>query len=119
MKLKVILFLASASTFFVWACTKENVETRYPVKKIEFCDTISYSRNIKPIIDATCNNPSLPCHASGSAQDFSTYALMQPHLVNFNDRLFVKGDMPSGGAVLTPTEVSMIECWQKAGYPNN
>jgi hypothetical protein len=121
MQFRALLSLIFGLTLFVLACKNENNETKFPVviTKINSCDTITYSRHIKPIIIVTCAINS-GCHGTGSAQgDFNTYPTMQPFISQFKQRLIITQDMPKGSAPLPQAQLDLFACWLEAGGKNN
>ncbi len=116
MKLCLSAMLVMALFVFAASCTYENVETRFPKGNIN-CDSITYKKHIKPVIDTRCTTKG--CHESGSKNgDFTTYNLMAPKIAKFSNRLLVLQDMPQNGA-LTPLELESFDCWLQKGAPNN
>ena len=104
------------SLLLIASCTYENAETRFPKGNIN-CDTVSFSKHIKPIIETQCalNN----CHNANSKNgDFTTYNLMSTKISKFSNRLLVLQDMPQNSS-LTPTERELFDCWLQKGGPNN
>jgi mono/diheme cytochrome c family protein len=78
------------------------------------CESITYTLNVKPIIDANC----IQCHgAGGNFPNLTTY-----NGISSNAGL-VKAEtgsrrMPQGGS-LTAEEIKAISCWVDAGALNN
>lgn len=111
------------------ACTKD--EGKLPVVEVKTdttktstqtnpCDTITYTKHIKPIVDKTC----LSCH--GDINPFGGFSL------NSYDLLKAKGQsgrlaarvinglpsfMPQGRAMSNDT-TALFNCWIKNGYKN-
>ena len=90
-----------------------------------FCDTtnVSFAIDVMPIFDNYCNG----CH-SGSAPsgnlDLSTYDNVKPIATNSSlvgSVTHASGykPMPDGGAKLPNCEISKIQAWVNAGFPNN
>ena len=80
---------------------------------------LSYTNNIKSIIDQHC----ISCHVPGSGVagavgDFSTYEGMKSRLDNGKilDRVVTQKDMPQGGG-MSQGQRDSINCWIAAGYP--
>ena len=107
LSLFVILFLSSCLT---------NVET--PIEEqnptVDPCETITFSKNVKPILDSNC----IQCHGNGG--NF-------PNLLTYNsvsaNATSVKAEttsrrMPQGTS-LSNDEISAISCWVDAGALNN
>jgi hypothetical protein len=78
------------------------------------CETITYSLNVKPIIDANC----IQCHSvGGNFPNLTTYSGIS------SNSALVKAEttsrrMPQGGS-LTAEEIKAISCWVDAGALNN
>ena|ERR1700746_3520921 len=108
--------------FVVFAC--DNKKGLLPPKITvsahdPYCDTITYSKNVVPITNATCATPH--CHNAGSVNgDFTIYAGIKAKIDNgtFNNRVFVVKDMPSTGP-LTADQFKILQCWFNGGAPNN
>lgn len=86
------------------------------------CDTITYAKHIKPIIDAKCATPG--CHITGGAGngDFTTHSgvLSKVGTGAFKLRVFDSptNPMPQSGQ-LPQTELNLIKCWLDKGAPND
>lgn len=81
---------------------------------------LSYTKNIKNIIDQQC----VSCHSPGSGVvgaigDYRTYDGLKTFLNNGKilDRVVITKDMPQGGA-MSQAQRDSINCWIAAGYPN-
>lgn len=112
---------------FISACTKDEgkmpvvevkTDTTKTVTQTDPCDTITYSKHIKPIVDKIC----LACH--GDSKPFAGFSL------NSYDLLKAKGQsgrlaarvvnglpsfMPQGRAMSNDT-TALFNCWIKNGY---
>lgn len=120
MKYRIILAITIGLSLLVYSCTKENYETKYKVV-IGPCDSITFSKHIKPILVTKCSSTS-PCHEANSPNgDFTEYDLITPaKIAKFNQRLIVLKDMPqTGSPKLTVDELSMISCWLDKGAKND
>ena len=105
------------------ACASEKEEVLFP--PINACDTtgVSFSAEVKPIIDAHC----LSCHSLSAAtasvvleqySDYAPYTLTSNRLVNsidYNDPLL---KMPPPGK-LPDCDIAKIRNWVSSGAPNN
>ena len=113
-KAKKVFSLFLLSIFFSSCLT--NVET--PIEDenptVDFCETITFTMNVKPIIDINC----VQCHGSGG--NF-------PNLTSYNgvsaNAGIVKAEttsrrMPQGTS-LSDDEIKAISCWVDAGALNN
>ncbi|MBC7776807.1 MAG: cytochrome c [Phycisphaerae bacterium] len=116
----VVSVVAALAVFTQTACYYDNEVEQYGVP---ICDTvsISYSADIKPIIEANC----LSCHAPGGEQEFvpfDTYDGLKLFTLNHEivDRVYGNGVniMPPSGA-LSDCNKLKIEAWVNAGAPNN
>ena len=89
------------------------------------CDTshYTYSGRIKPLMDSWC----LGCHNTGNAGggfDFSTYAgikasITSHRLLGTIQHLSGFSPMPKNTNALSSCDISAIEKWIAAGYPQN
>lgn len=92
-----------------------------PLVSQTLCDSldVKFSTDINPIIQLQCVNTG--CHAAGGGStgvDLSTYALLDTARIRAR---VLDGDpsyMPQGGA-LPLSDRQKIDCWLKAGAPNN
>lgn len=122
-----IVYLVYFVTLIFAGCTYSKKEVDYPPVTTA-CDTtnVKYSTTVKPILDLNCNN----CHGGtgslGAGYVFDTYAGVKDELDNAGDEFInsIKhigsiSPMPKGGAKLSDCDISKIEIWIKAGYPNN
>ena len=81
---------------------------------IDPCEDITYSTNVKPIIDSSC----IQCHGSGgNFPNLTTYSGVSSNAAIVKNAV-VSGRMPQGGS-LTQEQIKAIECWVDAGAPNN
>ncbi len=117
MKYRIIPAIIFGLSLFVYSCTKENYETKFKVI-IGPCDSITFSKNIKPINNLKCASAS-GCHDGNSPNgDFTAYDLMAPKISKFNQRVLITKDMPKGD-ILTVDQLSMITCWLNKGAKND
>ena len=79
------------------------------------CATITFSMNVKPIIDSNC----ISCHSTGGGQspNLETYNGVAANSARVKSEVVSK-DMPIGGS-LTNEEIAAISCWVDAGALNN
>jgi hypothetical protein len=85
------------------------------------CDSITFAKHIKPIINSNCAIPG--CHTAGYVNgDFTTYAGLETKVTSgkFKLRVFDSpGDpMPASG-MLPQSQLNIIKCWLDKGHPNN
>ena len=109
-------YLILIFSFFCGACltnVEEQIET--DPTALDPCATITFSMNVKPIIDTNC----IQCHGSGD--NF-------PNLTSYNgisaNAELVKSEtvsrrMPQTSVGLTNDEISAISCWVDAGALND
>ena len=105
------------------ACTKD-VGPNPDLVKINSCDTISFSKHVKPIIEANC----ISCHTPGGIGngDFTTdiYAGLKSKADNNTLRaravdLTIAPTMPLNLPPLPEEQRNIIRCWIEAGAQNN
>jgi hypothetical protein len=113
----VVIALVTLLVFIIASCTKENAETKYS-RPVAFCDTITYTKDIRPIILTNCAVPACHDTVANGHGDFRTFNGMKPFLSNFDNRVLIVRDMPQG-KTLQPSDISIIECWSKSGHPDN
>lgn len=87
------------------------------------CDTIKYSRHIKPIVAASCAKGG--CHDANTKQsgfDFNVYSTLkaQADLGRIKARV-IDGPsfMPADKGKLPDPQYKMIKCWLEKGAPND
>lgn len=120
------------------SCYYDNLEDLYPKNPLDSllpentCDTtiaISYSKDIKPILDQRCGTNS--CHAPGGL-DLSTYAALSSFTAKQPDGSSVLysvvswdgkasgSQMPKGSvSKIDDCSIAKIRLWIKAGAPDN
>lgn len=130
MNTKLIFYVAVVGTTLLAsfsACTKDIgkkpepavvVDTTKNTSQVNACDTITYTKHIKPIVTKIC----LACH--GDTKPFAGFSL------NSYDLLRAKGEagklkarvingqpsfMPQGRAMSTDT-TALFNCWINNGY---
>jgi uncharacterized membrane protein len=82
--------------------------------------TISYSNDIKQIIDNNC----VTCHSAGNTDgDFTTYEglKLKAESGSLKNRVVVQKNMPPAGSdsAMTSLNIQKINCWLLQGAPNN
>lgn len=117
-----LIFLPVAIMLLALACTKDvGAPVPQPVSSNP-CDSVSYSRDVKAIVDAACTSSG--CHvANGSAPgDLTGYAKTAEWALNgqFKLRVFEGFGryMPPSG-MLPEKDLEKLRCWMNAGAPNN
>jgi len=112
----IFLLIFSTQT----SCYYDNEVEQYG---ITVCDTsaISYSADIKRIIDGNC----ISCHTPGGQQStspFNTYEQLKIYTTNSELVNRIKGigvNLMPPTAPLTNCDQQKIEAWVRAGAPNN
>jgi len=98
------------------SCTYEKAEVP---QKEDTCDSIiSYTQDIRPILDNSC----IGCHSGGfSPGDYSDYAGIKSKVDNGTLKLHIVTlrDMPPPPETITDAERKIIKCWVEQGGPNN
>ena len=119
--MKLFLFLTSLSFLIIGiSCTKDvGPNPDLIPKSTEACDTVTFSKHIKPLITNYCATTG--CHLPGSqSPDLSDNNIIQSQADRIKARLIDQNDMPpSGSPVPTGDEVNSIKCWLNAGAPLN
>jgi len=83
-------------------------------------DTISFSNDVMPIIQANCIN----CHDQGNASggfDFSSYTSISANANAILNSMKANGYqlMPIGGPALPDSTIQKISCWINQGKQDN
>lgn len=93
-----------------------------PPPPVGFCDTITFAKHIKPIIDASCATPGCHVNGGGGSGDFTVYAniLSKVNAGSFKMRVFdsPQNPMPASG-MLPQKQLDLIKCWLDKGALNN
>lgn len=115
------IFTFITCTIFISSCTKDvGLNPDLIIKEIGACDTVTFTKHIKPIIDNNCTS----CHSplGGQSPDLTTYDLLKSQVDagRIKARVIDQNPsvMPQGGA-LPANEINLIKCWLDAGAPNN
>lgn len=91
---------------------ENNVEES--LQEVEQCDpNISFSAEIKPIVDANC----LQCHNGNQFPDLRTYESIKINSNKIKEEIQTRR-MPIGGS-LTIAQIEAITCWIDSGSLNN
>lgn len=105
-------------------CEKKigKAQTSSATTSANMCDSIKYSKHIKPIITTNCATNS-NCHVSGfNMGDFTTYSGLKIKVDDGSFKLRVfdspNNPMPSSG-MLAQSKLDSIKCWLEKGAPNN
>ncbi|MBU3012111.1 cytochrome c [Polaribacter vadi] len=108
-------FLLFSFSFFLASCLTNVEETIIEDEpETDPCTTITYTINVKPIIDNNC----IQCHGSGgNFPNLTTYNGISANATSVKAEV-VSRRMPQGGS-LTTTEIEAITCWVDNGALNN
>lgn len=117
------VFIIVVTLIIVTACAKDvGLNPDLVIKSVNICDSVTFDKNIKPIIINKC----VSCHNSTGGPgngDFQTdtYTGIKQKVDNgaFKNRVVILHDMPQGGPPLPQNEIDLINCWLDAGAPNN
>jgi hypothetical protein len=119
---------STVSTMFVLglllvqtACYKDNRESMYPSTLVCNTDSITWSKDIKVVVDNACATSG--CHsnaAAAGAYDLSNYTGVKT-MVDNNRFLAVieSGSMPKGAAPLDKCTINKIRSWIAQGALQN
>ncbi len=116
--MKKVKFILVLCVTFIYSCSNEStIDLTDPIPQ-----KVSYTVNVKPIIDANC----IPCHKSppvnGAPMSLLTKLQVQDAIVNRGliDRISraqgAPGMMPNGGTRLPQTSIDIIKKWQEDGF---
>jgi hypothetical protein len=118
MKVVKVLFMIVAIAAITVSCDKKVGHLPLPEPEpISGCDSIKYSVDIQPILNANC----ISCHSTGNPNgDYTNYAGTNVKVSSgiFANRVLVAKDMPLGGS-LSESDLGKIKCWIDNGAPNN
>lgn len=117
----VVLLLGA---FFISACKKDKT-VPYNVASGECTDVISYTTDIRPIIEASCKTgigPGTGCHDAW----IDNYDPIKSYLVSgkWQTAVLIDKTMPKipnsfGIDSLSPADFKTMKCWIDQGYPQN
>ncbi|MCX8080172.1 MAG: cytochrome c [Bacteroidia bacterium] len=101
-------------------CTKHKARPLPQKLDTSYCDTPSYANQIQPLLNANC----VSCHGSGNPNgDFTNYAGTIQKIQGsnpFKNRVLENPNNPMPPSGQLPADKrKIIECWLKAGAPNN
>jgi hypothetical protein len=97
----------------VLSCKKDKVDT-----ECLSTETISFSNQIKPMIDNNC----ISCHGLGmTSPNLSGYANVSSNATKILNSMNGSGAqlMPLGGPALNDSLISQFSCWISQGKKNN
>ena len=110
-----ILYFILILPFLCSAClthVEEDIEAELTAE--ELCATVTFSLNVKPIIEANC----IQCHgSSGQFPELTTYNSISANAALVKAET-VSRRMPQGNT-LTNDEINTISCWVDNGALNN
>lgn len=120
---KSIIFPATILFLSFMSCVKDSAKMIPAVTvSVNFCDTITFSKHIKPIINNNCATSG--CHVMGGSGDgdFTGYSGLKAKVDNGKFKLRVfdspNNPMPAAG-MLPPDQLSLIKCWLDKGANND
>jgi len=115
-------------------CYNDKYDKLYPATPANAttCDTttITYSKDVSPIIVSNCYNPGNGCHdAAGSATsgfDYTKFSILAGNVADgslLTDINFTPtrghNTMPKNGTQLSQCDINKITRWINDGYPDN
>ncbi|MFK5959271.1 MAG: cytochrome c [Lutibacter sp.] len=110
---KNVLHILIAFPIILFSSCENNVED-IDEGIVDDCNpAISFTQQIKPIIDTNC----LQCHNGNQFPDLRTYQSIKNNITIIKEEI-ESGRMPLGGS-LTTTEIEAIVCWVTNGSLNN
>lgn len=119
------VFTILTSLLVLIGCTKD-VGVNPNLIQVNICDTISFSKHIKPIIISRCASCHNPTGSGGAYADFQTdtYTGLKPKVDNgtFRGRaidLTMMPTMPYGMSPMSADTIAIIKCWLENGALNN
>jgi uncharacterized membrane protein len=121
MNKKSILILSSVSVvsfFLILSCTKDKgkLPVEVPPPPVEACDTITWTKHIKKIVETKCSTAP-GCHtgaAPSGGVSLDTYAQVKNQADNGRIKARVIDGIPSfmpQGGQLPQNEKDLIACW--------
>jgi hypothetical protein len=121
MKKKILFFAATGSlllTLFIASCTKDIGKAPVASVPVSACDTITYTKHIKPIIDGYC----ISCHGNppnAGAPILMSYADVKTNSSKIKATTLDANPkpelMPQGGPPLPQNLKEQISCWLNNG----
>jgi hypothetical protein len=115
-KLVLVVSFFSVITALLLGCVKDEGKLPVQVITVSACDTVTYNKHIKPIIDANC----LICHGTTlppGAPLLTNYAEVQVNGDKIKNTVFDSKPelMPQGGPPLPQAQKDLIMCWLNNG----
>lgn len=120
--MKAIYFFSVLFVLFMVSCTKDKAPAVQPLDP-NCTDTISFSLQVKPLIEQNCSTSG--CHDAATASDgydFTTHAnIAQNTSIMLSAMRSESGatPMPLGGPELPDSLIQQFSCWAGQGKLNN
>jgi hypothetical protein len=127
------LFPGAVVPVYISSCANDHALEMRPAVVDSTCIpagyTVTYTNDIKTILETYCNNPgSIDCHEGGTSSgfDYTTYGGIAPEADSgiqspLYNRVFIVGDMPSvftnGPEELSECDAAKLESWLENGAP--
>jgi hypothetical protein len=107
-----ILFLTLNS-----GCSKDKVGDNPPFLGVECSDSISFSKDVLPIIQNHCTG----CHDNSNGYTFTNYENISSQYIEIVGSMKENGYqlMPKGENALPDSTIQKIQCWVNQGLRNN
>ncbi len=112
-KIKYIHVLITLSIAFFSCDNNVEEEIPLPIGNEECSTDISFTADVKPVIDTNC----IRCHGGNQAPDLRTFEGINANAARVRTQV-VSRRMPLGGS-LTNEEIELIRCWIDNGALNN
>ncbi len=107
-KLSLMLFIFS---FAIISCSSDDDATVDPPA----AEKVTYTKNVKAIIDANCLNCHGPEVANGASKSLTNYEEVKAASAGVTSKV-ADGSMPAGDGSLTDAQKKMIADWGKDGF---
>lgn len=103
---------------FITSCTKDEGKLPVAVTAVSACDTITYTKHIKPVIDNYC----ISCHGTPpnpGAPLLTNYTEVKANAAKIKATTLDANPtpelMPQGGPPLSQADKNLISCWLNNG----
>ena len=107
-------FLLLSITFFLSSCLKNVEESTNLEEEVDACADITFSANVKPIIDANC----IQCHGTGgNFPNLTSYNTISGNSASVKAAVASRR-MPQGSS-LAQDQIDAIVCWVENGALDN
>lgn len=111
------IFFVVLMAALVVGCTKDEGKVPVEAAPVSGCDTITYTKHIKPIIDASCALSG--CHAGTTSNPLLTsYDLVKEKAERVKSRAVDANPSimpPSPNTPLTAEQKQLVTCWLENG----